>query len=44
MAYDHIGLYQELLKDERERLVQSAFQSGALENGQQVEHPTSTVQ
>jgi glycosyltransferase involved in cell wall biosynthesis len=44
MAYDHIGLYQELLKDERERLVQSAFQSGALENAQQVEQPTSTVQ
>ena len=44
MAYDHIGLYQELLKDERERLVQSAFQSGAPENAQQVDQPTSTIQ
>ena len=44
MAHDHIGLYQELLKDERERLVQSAFQSGVPENAQQVEQPTSTVQ
>ena len=44
MAYDHIGLYQELLKGERERLVQSAFQSGAPENAQQVDQPTSTIQ
>jgi hypothetical protein len=40
MAHDHVGLYQELVKGERECLVQSAFQSDALENAQQVDQST----
>ena len=44
MAHDHIGLYQELIKGERECLVQSAFQSDALENAQQADQSRSAIQ
>jgi Glycosyltransferase Family 4 len=40
MARDHIGLYQELLKDERE----GAFQSDALGNAQQIDQSRSAIQ
>src|SRR6476620_7334562 len=44
MAHDHVGLYQELIKGERKCLVQSAFQSDALENAQQVDQSRSAIQ
>ena len=40
MARDHIGLYQELLKDERE----GAFQSDAIGNAQQIDQSRSAIQ
>jgi glycosyltransferase involved in cell wall biosynthesis len=44
MARDHVGLYQELLKGERECLLQSAFQSDAFGNAQQADQSRSVVQ
>jgi glycosyltransferase involved in cell wall biosynthesis len=44
MAQDHIGLYQELLKGEREQPLQSAFQSDALVDVEQADQSRSTIQ
>jgi hypothetical protein len=44
MARDHVRLYQELLKGQRECLLQSAFQSDTFGNGQIANQLSSAVQ